>query len=319
MSWSPRLSIAATGSAQRRSAARAASDVPTTTNPTVVAIWRARGEGGRRLNSSSVKKTSRPPSRIGTGRKLSRPEVHADDRHQPQVLIQSLLGRDAGGVADRDRAAQHPSAARARARSHRSRTPSSAMISPVCLNEWPTAYQNRLVIGTGTSVFQAGRLSAPNTGRCSSWRFTSSRDRISGPEARLVALARRRDPARCESPCRGGCSTWSAQDVPVRQRRTVDREDLIAAPEADPVGRAAGLDREHERLGGLDAGLVAPPPGGVEHGDRDDHRRPRLLDLDVRERHRGVAAAHVVKAQRRRPGALDRPARTRSTSRPERR
>ena len=93
----------------------------------------------------------------------------------------------------------------------------------------------------------------------------------------------------------------------MRQRRAVERQDLIAAAQADPSAGLLGLDREHERLRRQDAGLVVAPAGGVEHGDRDDDRRARLLDLDVRERHRRVAAAHVVEAQRRRPGALDRP------------
>ena len=97
-----------------------------------------------------------------------------------------------------------------------------------------------------------------------------------------------------------------AQHVPVRQRRAVDDQDLVAAAEADPVGGAARLDGEHEQLGRQDAGLVVAAPGGVEHRDRDHDRGARLLDLDVRERHRRVAAADVVEAQRRRPGALDR-------------
>src|SRR4029078_1908179 len=43
--------------------------VTTMTRPTYEAIARARRDGGRRVNSSRVKNISKPPSRIGTGRK----------------------------------------------------------------------------------------------------------------------------------------------------------------------------------------------------------------------------------------------------------
>ena len=91
----------------------------------------------------------------------------------------------------------------------------------------------------------------------------------------------------------------------MRQRRAVERLDLVAAAQADLVGGAARLDREDEQLGRQDAGLVAAAPGGVEHRHRDDDRRAGLLDLDVRERDRRVAAAQVVEPQRRGAGALD--------------
>ena len=125
-------------------------------------------------------------------------------------------------------------------------------------------------------------------------------------ERRLVSDARRRDPAEAEV-LAGLRGQPLAQHVPVRQRLAVQRQDLIAAAQADLVGRAPRLDREHEQLGRQQAGLVVALAGGVEHRHRDDHRRAGLLDLDVRERHRRVAAAHVVEAQRRRAGAFDRP------------
>ena len=57
-------------------------------------------------------------------------------------------------------------------------------------------------------------------------------------------------------------------------------------------------------------GLVVPAAGAVEDRDRDDHRRAGLLDLDVRERHRRIAAAQVVDPQRRRARRARRPWRT---------
>ncbi len=125
------------------------------------------------------------------------------------------------------------------------------------------------------------------------------------PERRLVALPARRHPGDLER------ALWAdrqplAQQIPVRQRRAVQLQDLIAAADADLVGGAARLDGEHEQLGRCQPGLVAPVPRAVEHRHRDDHRRRRTLDLDVRERHRRVAAAQVADPQRRRAGVLDR-------------
>ena len=99
-------------------------------------------------------------------------------------------------------------------------------------------------------------------------------------------------------------SRWRKQ-IPVRQRLPVQLQDLIAAADADLVGGAARLDGEHEQLGRRQPGLVAPVPRAVEDRDRDDHRRRRALDLDVRERHRRIAAAQVADPQRRRAGVLD--------------
>src|ERR1039458_9615788 len=62
---------------------------------------RARAEGGRRLNSSMVKKSSKPPSRIGMGRKLSRPMLMLSKAISQRywALVYIAISRAAVGVS----------------------------------------------------------------------------------------------------------------------------------------------------------------------------------------------------------------------------
>src|SRR4051812_26361417 len=199
------------------------------------------------------------------GQEVQEAQVHADDGHEPQVLVQALLGGDAGGVSDHDRSAQR-----------RQRHP-----APDDLAE---AEDHRRDDVTGVLERVAERVAEPVRDRdgdlgLPGWPVERAEDQPlllltvdveARPDllakARLVVNTRRRDPLDAEILVRVA-RELIAQHIPVRQRRSFDRQDLIAAAQADSIGGALGLDREDERLRRQDAGLVVPPSGGVEDGD----------------------------------------------------
>ena len=125
------------------------------------------------------------------------------------------------------------------------------------------------------------------------------------PEASPRAARRRATASRC-----GTCAPgWSASRSRSRSQcgSGAPSSVRIWSPRRMPIW-SAGLPGSTEKTNSSAdrmPGLVVAVPGGVEHRHRDDDRRARLLDLDVRERDGRVAAAQVVEAQRRGAGAVD--------------